>query len=374
MCYLGERLPRSCRVYYDITNGDQEQRMTKPTTLKDIARATGVHLSTVSRALDKDGRNSLTPEVVERVRKAAKEMGYRPNRMASSLRTRKTMTIGLMIPDITNTLFPLIVRGAEQVLEEAGYASIIVNTDDIGERESRLIDVLLERNVDGIIDAAASRDDLRVNIVENHGIPIVTVNRQVERSAIPSVVNDDAEGIRLAFQHLYEAGHRKIAHIAGPQNVSTSIARLATFHSEAKAHGLDLPVSATVMSNHFDEDEGRRCTAQLLEQRWKCTAILCANDRLALGAIDQVRRHGLSCPEDISVTGFNDVPFLDLIPPGLTTIHVQQHAIGRLAAELLLKMIKDKTATIPRTTILPVTLVKRGSVAPPRKLAIALTR
>jgi len=347
-------------------NQKRERRMTKPITLKDIARETGVHVSTVSRALDNNGRHFLTPEVVERVRKAADEMGYRRNRMASSLRTKKTMTIGLLIPDITNTLFPPIVRGLERVLEEAGYASIIVNTDDLADRESRLIDVLLERGVDGIVDAAASQDEPRLEIVENQGLPIVTVNRQVGNSAIPSVVNDDAEGVRLALKYLYKAGHRDIAHIAGPQNLSTSLARLDAFNSEAKKLGLDLPTSATAMSAHFDEDEGRRCTSKLLDQDWKCTAILCANDRLALGAIDEIRRRGLSCPEDISVTGFNDIPFLDLIPPGLTTIRVQQEAIGRLAAELLLKMIKDKTTTVPRTTILPVQLIERGSVAPPR--------
>jgi len=359
-------IAQNSRITIRSADKNRERRMTKPITLKDIARETGVHVSTVSRALDNDSRHFLTPEVVERVRKAADEMGYRRNRMASSLRTKKTMTIGLLIPDITNTLFPPIVRGLERVLEEAGYASIIVNTDDLADRESRLINVLLERGVDGIVDAAASQDEARLKIVEKQGLPIVTVNRQVGNSSIPSVVNDDTEGVRLALHHLYEAGHRKIAHIAGPQKLSTSIARLEAFNSETKKLGLDLPTSAMAMSAHFDEDEGQRCTGELLDQDWKCTAILCANDRLALGAIAEIRRRGLSCPEDISVTGFNDIPFLDLIPPGLTTIRVQQEAIGRLAAELLLKMIKDKTATVPRTTILPVQLIERGSVAPPR--------
>ncbi len=337
--------------------------MTKPITLKDIAKEIGVHVSTVSRALDKDGQNSLTPEVVERVRKAAEQMGYRRNRLASGLRTKRTMTIGLMIPDITNTLFPPIVRGVERVLEDAGYASIIVNTDGIAEREARLIDALLERGVDGIIDAAAYEDDPRINTVADQGIPVVTVNRQIGNSSVPAIVNDDAEGVRLAFRYLYEKGHRKIAHIAGPQNLSTSIVRLRSFEAVAREFGVDLPPSAVIHATRFDEDAGRSCTERVLDDESGFTAILCANDRLALGAIDQINRSGLSCPGDISVTGFNDVPFLDLIPPGLTTVRVQQDAIGRLAAELLLKMVKDRSAAIPRTTILPVTLVERGSVA-----------
>lgn len=340
--------------------------MTKPITLKDIAKEIGVHVSTVSRALDRDGQNSLTPEVVERVRKAAERMGYRRNRLASGLRTKRTMTVGVMIPDITNTLFPPIVRGVDRVLEDAGYASIIVNTDGIAEREERLIDALLERGVDGIIDAAAYQDDPRIKGVADQGIPVVTVNRQVGNSSIPSVVNDDAEGVRLALNYLYDKGHRRIAHIAGPQDLSTSITRLGAFEAAAKDLVLELPPAATIHSTRFDEEEGRRCAEELLRDSWNCTAILCANDRLALGAIDQIARHGLSCPDDISVTGFNDVPFLDLIPPGLTTIRVQQDAIGRLAAELLLKMVEDSTATIPRTTILPVKLIERGSVAAPK--------
>lgn len=340
--------------------------MTKPITLKDIARETGVHVSTVSRALDREGRNSLTPEVVEKVRSAAERMGYRRNRLASGLRTKRTMTIGLMIPDITNTLFPPIVRGVERVLEEAGYASIIVNTDGVAEREERLVDALLERGVDGIIDAAAHHDDPRINSVSNLGIPVVTVNRQIANSAVPAVVNDDAEGIRLVLRHLHEKGHRRIAHIAGPQDLSTSITRLAAFREAAGELGLELPEAAIVTSGHYGEEEGRRCAGELLSGAWPCTAILCANDRLALGAIDEIGRRGFSCPHDISVTGFNDVPFLDLIPPGLTTIRVQQNAIGRLAGELLLKLVRGDGADIPRTTVLPVSLVERGSVAPPK--------
>lgn len=340
--------------------------MSKTVTLKDIARETGVHVSTVSRALDPDARKSLTDEMVERVRSTAERMGYRRNRLASGLRTKRTMTVGMMLPDITNTLFPPIVRGVESVLEPKGYASIIVNTDSDVEREAKLIDVLLERGVDGIIDAAANREDPRIVAVAEQGLPVVTVNRQIDNAKIPSVVNDDAEGIRLALRHLYDNGHRRIAHIAGPQTLSTGLLRLRTFEQTARDLGLDLPREATVLSARFDEDEGRRCADHLLRQGWPFTAILCANDRLALGAIDMLRSRGLSCPEDVSVTGFNDLPFLDLVPPGLTTIRVQQFDVGRLAAELLMRMMTEQNAPIPTTTILPVKLIQRGSVAPPK--------
>jgi LacI family transcriptional regulator len=340
--------------------------MSKTVTLKDIARETGVHVSTVSRALDPDAHKSLTEEVVERVRQTAERMGYRRNRLASGLRTKRTMTVGMMLPDITNTLFPPIVRGVESILEPKGYASIIVNTDSDPDRETKMVEVLLERGVDGIIDAAAHRADPRIVELSQQGVPIVTVNRQIDGSAIPSVVNDDAEGIRLMLRHLHDNGHRRIAHIAGPQSLSTGLLRLRTFEQTARDLGLDLPREATVLAARFDEEEGRRCTDHLLRQPWKFTAILCANDRLALGALDMLHKRGLSCPGDISVTGFNDLPFLDLVPPGLTTVRVQQFDVGRLAAELLMKMMNDPKAPIPTTTILPVKMIQRGSVARPK--------
>ena len=343
--------------------------MKRSVTLKDIARETGVHVSTVSRALDSDAHKILTDEVVERVRGAATRMGYRRNRLASGLRTNRTMTVGMMLPDITNTLFPPIVRGVESILEPMGYASIIVNTDNDVARESKLVDVLLERGVDGIINAAAHRSDPRIVAVASQGVPVITVNRQIDDASIPSVVNDDASGVRLAARHLYDAGHRRIAHLAGPQALSTGRIRLRAFEQAAQDLKLNLPHEATVSAIRFDEDEGSRCTDILLNCGWDFTAILCANDRLALGAMDLLKRRGIDCPADVSVTGFNDLPFLDLISPGLTTIRVQQFEVGRMSAELLMKMMKDPKELIPSTTVLPVKLIERESVAKPRSSA-----
>ena len=331
--------------------------MTKAVTLKDIAREIGVHVSTVSRALDPNARTSLTDEVVRRVRTTADKMGYRPNRLASGL------TVGMMLPDITNTLFPPIVRGVESVLEPLGYASIIVNTDSDAAREAKLVDVLLERGVDGIIDIAAQRSDPHIDTVARQGLPVVTANRRTDSSEIPSVSSDDAGGIRMMVEYLYNAGHRRIAHIAGPQALSTGQLRLETFVNTMRDHGLECDPSSVAVAARFDEDEGRRCTVQILQNMPNVTALLCANDRLALGAIDLLHKRGLSCPKDVSVTGFNDIPFLDLIPPGLTTIRVQHFDVGRLSAEILVKKMTEPNAAIPLTTVLPVRLIERGSVA-----------
>ena len=316
----------------------------------------------------------LARNVVERGRDTAERMGYRKNTFARGLRTKRTVTVGMMVPDITNTLFAPIIRGAESILEPLGYASIIVNTDDDPVREETLMDVLLKRGVDGIIDIAAHLSNPHVEAARGHGIPVVTANRRNEQSPVSSVVNDDAEGIRLVLRHLYDRGHRRIAHIAGPKALSTGELRLRTFRQEALELDLDLPEEAVAISGRFDEREGCRCATDLLPLGWPLTAIVCANDRLALGAIDALHRRGLSCAKDDSITGFNDLPFLDRIPTGLTTVRVQQFDVGRLSAEILLKMMTEPDAPIARTLILPVSLVVRGSVAAPRSsLAIAGT-
>ncbi|WP_274626454.1 LacI family DNA-binding transcriptional regulator [Arvimicrobium flavum] len=336
----------------------------KRITLKDIATATGVHVSTVSRALDPVERKTITDEVAQRIQEAAQRLGYRPNRIAAGLRTNRTMTVGVMIPDITNVIFPPILRGIESVLEPLGYASIIVNTDSERDRESRLVDVLRDRGVDGIIHSAVLLSDPSIARAASEGLPVVTLNRRVENSGIPYVVSDEEAGICNMLRHLRDLGHRDIAHLAGPQDLSTGQLRLNAFRKAAK--GLSIPYDAglVVTATRFDEKEGARCVKDLLSAARKFTAILCANDRLALGAIEALRERGIDCPREISVTGFNDMPFLELIRPKLTTVRIQQHSAGRTAAEILLRLMNPvENDAIPMETILPVEIIVRESTA-----------
>lgn len=334
----------------------------KRITLKDIARETGVHVSTVSRALDPVERRSITEEVASRIQAAADALGYRPNRIAAGLRTNRTMTVGVMIPDITNVIFPPILRGIESVLEPLGYASIIVNTDSERDRESRLVDVLRDRGVDGIIHAAVLRSDPSIARAAAEGLPVVTLNRMVENSQIPYIINDEDAGICEMLRHLRDLGHRDIAHLAGPQDLSTGQLRLAAFRNAAAILSLEFRPDLVTTARRFDEQEGARCIRELLASGRKFTAVLCANDRLALGAIDELREHGIDCPREVSVTGFNDMPFLDLIRPRLTTVRILQHSAGQTAAAVLLQLMNgDKAEDIPTETILPVEIIVRES-------------
>ncbi|WP_173513398.1 LacI family DNA-binding transcriptional regulator [Sinorhizobium psoraleae] len=336
----------------------------KRITLKDIARETGVHVSTVSRALDPVERKNITEEVVKRIQAAADALGYRPNRIAAGLRTNRTMSVGVMIPDITNLIFPPILRGIESVLEPLGYASIIVNTDSDRDREARLLDVLRDRGVDGIIHAAVLRSDPSIAKAAQDGLPVVTLNRKVEFSDIPYVINDEDAGICQMLRHLRELGHERIAHIAGPQDLSTGQLRLAAFRKAADDLAAAIDEDLIVTATRFDEQEGRRCLTALVSSGEVFTAVLCANDRLALGAIEALRERGIDCPRQVSVTGFNDMPLLELIRPKLTTVRIQQHGAGRAAANILLRLMNADAPNVDIETVLPVELVVRESTAP----------
>ena len=340
--------------------------MRKQVTLRDIAAATGVHVSTVSRALDPGASATLSQELVARIRATAVEMGYRRNRIASSLRTQRSMTIGVVLPDIGNWIFPPMVRGIEPVLEEAGYAAFIVNTDNLPAREERLLTVLRERGVDGILHAAVLRDSPGLSALAAEGLPVVTLNRRVEAGNIPCVINDEDAGIRMTVAHLTEAGHSQIAAISGPQALSTGMMRQRALLATLAGMGLAQPACSHVEAAGFTEAEGRRCCAELFERGNHFTAILCANDRLALGALAELQARGLHCPDDVSLTGYNDMPYLDWIPPGLTTVRIEQAEAGRVAAELMVRMLRGED--VPLETVLPVRMISRGSVSPPRRL------
>ena len=342
----------------------------KRVTLKDLAAATGVHVSTVSRALNPQLSGALTEEVVQRVREAADRYGYRPNHSAFSLRTNRTMTVGVLIPDIGNMIFPPIVRGIESVLEPLGYASLLVNTDNQPQRERALLEQLVARGVDGIVHAGVSAE-LEVNWERLlAGRPIIAVNRRAEGGDLPCVVNDDAGGIRKIFQELVRQGHERIVHVAGSQALSTGRARRESFEQQRRRGGYSAEAMPVVEAEAYTEREGELCTMRALECHAGFTALLCANDRLAIGALRALAHRGLRCPDDVSVTGFNDMPLLDVIPPGLSTVHVPLFEAGQKAGQLLAQMMRDPDALVPTQTVMPVELVMRGSVASPARSAV----
>lgn len=334
----------------------------RPATLRDVAQRAGVHVTTASRALDPAKSSKVNAVTARRVRAAARALDYQPNEIARGLRTNRSMSVAVLVPDLTNPLFPPIVRGAEKVLSAVGYMTLVVNTDDDAERQTALLQSLRGRKVDGFIVATAHREDAQLDEARAQGVPIVLVNRRTDTPGFASIVGDDHSGIGLAVQHLLDLGHRRIGHIAGPTGTTTGYARLRAFQQSLTDAGLD--AEAIAYANTFTEADGAQAMRQLLAEHPQVTAVVAANDLIALGCLDAFAEAGLRCPQEMSLVGFNDMPLADRLTPALTTIHVPHHAIGGEAARVLLELLGDPQLP-PKSVTLPVSLVVRESTAPP---------
>lgn len=331
-------------------------------TLRDVAKAAGVHPATASRALNEGTRGLVRPETVERVRTTAAQLGYQVNPIARSLKTSRSQTVGVLIPDLTNPLFPPIVRGVEDVLTQHGYTAFIANTDNDPRRAAASFAALQARQVDGFIVATARLDDPLLREAAERGVPLVLVNRTTRNLTASTVTGDDAFGIERVVDHLVGLGHRHIGHLAGPSTTSSGVVRLKAFTDSMRRHNLE--PGRVVVSPTFSEAAGHEATLTLL-QSYDVTAVAASNDLLAIGCYDALEELGLSCPGDVSVTGFNDMPFVGRLRPPLTSVHVPQQELGLEGGRLLLDLLSGRIST-PRSVLLPVSLVVRGStgVAP----------
>jgi LacI family transcriptional regulator len=326
--------------------------------LKDVAKAAGVHTGTASRALNERTTSMVSPQTIERVREAADALGYRVNRVARGLKTSRSYTIGMLVPDITNPFFPPMVRGAEDGLAQAGYTLVLADTDNDPGKERRHQTVMLERQVDGLLLATARRRDAVIEELLTASVPFVLVNRTIDKGGVAAVIPDDQAGMALAVDHLHALGHRVIGHIAGPSGTSTGARRAAGF--EAAIRSLGLEPGPTIEVPSFTVEGGRAVAEGLLAGPTRPSALVAANDLIALGALDAAAELGLSCPGDFSLVGFNDMPFVDRLQPPLTTIRVDEYELGLRASRMLLSLIEDPEAR-RETIMLAPELIVRGS-------------
>lgn len=331
----------------------------KRVTLRDVASAAGVHASTVSRALDPRTRHLINPAVAQRIVEISERLNYKPNAAAYSLRTNRSRTIGVVVPDIENPIFPPMIRGIESALLASGYFAILGNTDGDATRQRDLAHAFISRGIDGLIMASVSLENDAVREVARTGTPVVTVNRRLDDPAISSVVHMEENGVFRAMTHLVSLGHRRIVALAGPQNTSTGADRYAAYLRHRGQFGVAEDPELVCFANAYTESEGERCVEELIARGARFTAMMCANDRLAIGAITALERRNLSCPADISVTGYNDMPMVDRIQPPLTTVRIQQYQMGVEAGRIILAMVEGASA--PQHVVLPVELVIRRS-------------
>lgn len=335
--------------------------------MRDVAEVAGVHPSTASRAINEHTRSLVDGQTVQRVLRAAEELGYQPDSLARGLKMNRTFTVGMLLPDLTNPLFPPIVRGIEDSLGAADYTVILANTDNDADKERAVLQALLGRRIDGIILATAQREpSAAIREVIDAELPLVLVNRTIDEPVVPSVLGDDRRGITLAVEHLATLGHQRIAHVGGPQRTSTGLTRHRSFVAAMQGAGLTADPELVAFADWFREAPGALAFGALLDRRPDVTAVVAANDLIALGCYDVLAERGLQVGGHISVTGYNDMLFADKLCPPLTTVHVPHYEIGARAGTMVLDVIRDHEIDPVQVRLDP-TLVVRASTGPPRE-------
>jgi LacI family transcriptional regulator len=333
-------------------------------TLKELGRLAGVHPSTVARVLNGDPRQRVSSQVREQILTLAHDRGYQPNEVARSLRTKRTSVIGTLIPDIANPFFALIFRGIEDALAAHDISVILANTDDDPAREERGIAMLRGRQVDGLILATARRHDPTIQRLIAEHVPLVLVNRHPDPITPHVVMPADYAGSVTAVSHLIGLGHRRIAHIAGSDDMSTGHARRRGYRAALEQHGLRVD-PALLVEGSYREQGGYDAMGQLLALDEPPTAVFAVNDLAAAGAIRAIRETNWRVPDDISIVGFNDLSTAVQVTPRLTTMQLPLHEMGTMAAQRLLdQLLHNQLPSAPE--IIPVSLVERQSTAPAR--------
>lgn len=330
------------------------------TTLQDVANRAGVALMTASRALNNSGY--VSPGVRERVLIAASELGYRPNSLARGLRLRRTQTLALVLTDITNPFFTTVARGVEDAASEAGYAVLFSNTDEDPARQARSIDLLLQKQVDGLllVPAATLPDASReVPLSAAAGVPVVLLDRHIPHAGADSVRCDSFQGARDLTRLLLAHGHRRIALLNGPQGVSTSLEREAGYLEALREAGC--ADSARVLRGAFTQPSGAELVRQALQLNPRPTALLAANNFIAIGALNALRELGVAVPEDMALAGFDDLPPALVTFPFLTVAAQPAYEMGRRAAVLLIDRIEGRLSGPPQEIVLPTALIERAS-------------
>ena len=323
----------------------------------DVALKANVSIATVSRVVSNSSHkvNAITRK---RVLDAVEALDYRPNALAKGLLMKKTMTVGIIIPDISNPYYAEIVRGVQDMADQYGYAVILLNTDRIQERITKHIYFLREKSADGIIfSGGAIHGEKVLSSLEGFRERVVVIGRhRVESSA---VMIDNAGGATKAIQHLVELGHERIGYIGGPDKSASAKDRLTGYRSALAHHGY--PVDKNLIGKGDFTPSSGYLSAKELIAREQPTAIFAANDQMAFGSIHAANELGLRVPDDLSVVGFDNIPFGSYFEPPLTTVEVPMYQIGAAAMEMLFNLISRKNAGELRS--FSTKLIKRASTA-----------
>jgi LacI family transcriptional regulator len=334
-------------------------------TVTDVAKRAGVSVSTAARVLS--GRGYAAEETRRLVLEAAKDLGYVPNQIARSLRTNQTRMIGLLIGDVENSFYSTIARNVESVAKDSGYHVVLCNSDDDPENEREYLELLEGMRVDALIVTPTLKNRRQLARLMDKGIVIVQIDRRVDGLAADAILVDNETGAASAVAHLAEAGHSRIGILTGELEVPTASQRLAGFRRALVEHEIP-PREELIKTGSFHRAHAIEDATELIATQPAPTAIFAANNILAEAALIALGQQGLRVPRDVSVVAFDDVPWMEMVEPGLTTIRQPLADMARSAAELALRRLREGRDGPPTSIVFRTQLIERGSVAPPRRV------
>jgi len=322
--------------------------------MRDVARKAGVSIKTVSRVVNDQGE--ISEATRQRVLTAIEELGYRPNVVARSLVSGETLSVALIIPQITDPFFPEVVLGVESVARQRGYSVFLCNTNEDPQQELEYVDVLASKQVDGFILCGSRLNAEQLSqVAARHRVSILT-SRKPRSAAVISIPGE--AGLCEITSHLVRLGHRAIGHVGW--RVADESERLDGYCRALQEHGIEVDERRIVCMPRVSIENGRQAAKQLLEQAPEITAISCYNDLTAIGVLQACAELGRKVPDDVAVVGFDDIPLASLVTPALTTMRVPRYRLGEMVMELLLKVIAANGAYEERLYVQPELIVRES--------------
>jgi LacI family transcriptional regulator len=329
------------------------------TLLKDVADHAGVSTATISRVLN--GTGFVSDALRERVLAAVEDLNYTPNGVARSMAQSRTLTLALVVPDITNPFFTAVARGAEDAAQESGYSLIFCNTDQSPEKEQLYLRVLREKRVDGVLLAVSGREVHHIQRLVAAGMKIVLIDRDVPELNLPSVCVDNQGAVETATRYLIDRGHSRIGFMTGNLEVASAQERLDGYLA-ALAHAGIARDPALIVSGNFTQHGGHQAGLSLYRLPAPPTAIVSSNNEMTTGLLIALRECGRSVPYDVSLISFDDLPYFSLLEHPLTVVAQPMYEVGRRACQLLLHVLTEGTpASVASAVRLPVEFIARES-------------
>lgn len=330
----------------------------KSTTIKEVGIEAGVSIATVSRVLN--GQSGVSEELIALVQAAVTKLNYRPNGIARALKISRSRCIGLIIPDIENPFFPALVRGVEDAAQKQGYAVILCNTDGKAEDEKSYLKFLLSKQVDGILFVGNLSYEKNKSWLSTLPVPLVLLDRPMLGAPFATVLVDNELGALLAVDHLIKNGKRHIGIISGKHQSLTSEQRIAGALQSLKNHGYSFN-EQLLGTGDFTFDGGYQATEILISTGQPFDAVFVANDMMAIGVVECLRKYGKEVPDQVAIVGFDDIPMAKWYKPSLTTVKQPVYEMGQVAVRIMVEQIKSGITKENNKILTPELIVRQSS-------------